>query len=170
MDLKKLISRGWTINVLGNKLWIPLTFEKFSRICFECGRIIHGESNYREGRGSSNYSSSQYGPWLREIFNNRSGRKQANYGFQVSNSNGKFDWGGERKGTIEQPHVTTIGRSAYQNENLDRLDAWNRSNIANFSTYELVDPKIEQSRTTLKQQSNKGQLESKTKQTKRTSP
>lgn len=41
MDIKKLIPRGRTINLLGNKLWIPFTFEKLLRIFLKCGKIIH---------------------------------------------------------------------------------------------------------------------------------
>lgn len=62
VDLKKPISRGRTINVLGNKHWIPLIYEKLLRICFDCGRVIHGEGSYKEGKAYPNNSSGQYGP------------------------------------------------------------------------------------------------------------
>lgn len=67
MDLKKPISRGKTINVLGNKLWMPLTFEKLLIIRFSCGKIIHIEVTCKEGK-SANTSFGQYGPLLREAF------------------------------------------------------------------------------------------------------
>lgn len=42
IDLDKTISRGQTINLKGNRLCIPLKYEKLPKLCFKCGRIIHG--------------------------------------------------------------------------------------------------------------------------------
>lgn len=68
MNLKKPINRGRTINVMGNKPWIPLTFEKLPRICLSCGRITHTEGTCKKYQGSSNNSTSQYCQWLKEAF------------------------------------------------------------------------------------------------------
>lgn len=81
VNLKKPINRGRTINVLGIKYWIPLTFKKLLRIFLGCRRIIYGEGRCEEGRETPNSSSDQYGLWLKEAFENRSGRRHASYGF-----------------------------------------------------------------------------------------
>lgn len=48
LNLKKAIVRGRTVNLLGEKMWIPLRYEKLPRMCFKCGFIVHG------GKGCSN--------------------------------------------------------------------------------------------------------------------
>lgn len=42
VDLFKSICRGRIINVMGNRLWIPFTYEKRPWLCFKCGQILHG--------------------------------------------------------------------------------------------------------------------------------
>lgn len=116
IDLKKPISRGRTINVLGKKLWIALTFDKLSRIYFGCGKIIHGERSCKEMRGSLSSSSGQYGPRLREAFGNKIGKKQSNFGSQSNNSHGGPKHEGDQKGT-------TMEESTDHDEILDRLEA-----------------------------------------------
>lgn len=39
LDLHKPISRVRILNIKGNILWIPLTYEKFPRVYLRCGRI-----------------------------------------------------------------------------------------------------------------------------------
>lgn len=58
VDLGKPINRGMTINILGNKHRIPLTFEKLQCICFACGRIIPNEG-FCENKMSFSNSSGQ---------------------------------------------------------------------------------------------------------------
>lgn len=41
IDLRKLISQGRTVNVKGQKIWVPLKYEKLPKICFKCRRIAH---------------------------------------------------------------------------------------------------------------------------------
>lgn len=41
LDLRKPISMGRTLNLKGNKTWVPLTYKKLPRLCFYCGKIIH---------------------------------------------------------------------------------------------------------------------------------
>lgn len=103
VELQKPISRDRTINLLGNKHWVPLTFEKLPRIYFQCGRIVHGESNCKEGRGTTNGSSGHYGPWLKEAVGNKAYRKNSNFGFQTNNSTKEFNLGRDRKDMVEQP-------------------------------------------------------------------
>lgn len=66
MKLDKHISRGRFINVEGCKEYIPLTYEKLPKICFECGRIVHGEEHCNGGKLLPKTSNGQFGPWLRE--------------------------------------------------------------------------------------------------------
>lgn len=42
LDLQRTIPHGRTLNVKGVKFWIPIIYEKLSRLCFHCGRIVHG--------------------------------------------------------------------------------------------------------------------------------
>lgn len=38
-----MIARGRLINLNGNSVWVNLKDEKLPRMCFKCGRILHGE-------------------------------------------------------------------------------------------------------------------------------
>lgn len=64
LDLTKPLARGRTINITGEKFWIPLCYEKLPRICFSCGCIVHAGGTCR---GSSNPvgGDKQFGVWLR---------------------------------------------------------------------------------------------------------
>lgn len=62
MDIQKPIQIGRTINLLGNKIWIPLTYEKLPRICFKCGKIFHRPQGFDRKDYKTN---KQYGTWLR---------------------------------------------------------------------------------------------------------
>lgn len=39
-DLRIPISQGSTIVVDGRKNWVPYQYEKLSRLCFNCGRVL----------------------------------------------------------------------------------------------------------------------------------
>ncbi|XP_042941294.1 uncharacterized protein LOC122275977 [Carya illinoinensis] len=69
LDLRKSIARGRTANVLGSKIWVPLSYEKLPKICFKCGRLVHGAEGCvgLDGRGGG----SQYGTWLRTYHTDR---------------------------------------------------------------------------------------------------
>lgn len=41
VDIRKAITKGRTVNLEGNKLWVSLTYEKLPKIYFKCGRIKH---------------------------------------------------------------------------------------------------------------------------------
>jgi hypothetical protein len=61
LNLKKAITRGRTVNLLGKKHWISL-MRNYLECAFDCGMIVHG------GKGCSNSGGSalvkQYGTWL----------------------------------------------------------------------------------------------------------
>ncbi|XP_035551145.1 uncharacterized protein LOC118349709 [Juglans regia] len=61
IDLQKPLARGRTINVKGEKLWIPIRYEKLPRFCFSCGCLIHEKG----GCENKNVGTEQYGVWLR---------------------------------------------------------------------------------------------------------
>ncbi|KAF5449950.1 hypothetical protein F2P56_030343 [Juglans regia] len=61
IDLQKPLARGRTINVRGEKLWIPVRYEKLPRFCFSCGCLIHGKG----GCVNKSEGAEQYGVWLR---------------------------------------------------------------------------------------------------------
>lgn len=41
INITKPITRGRTIIVNGDCVWVPLKYEKLYHVCFECGRIEH---------------------------------------------------------------------------------------------------------------------------------
>lgn len=89
MDLKKPISRGRSINVLGNKFWISLRYEKLPCICFGCGRKLHGEELCEGGKTLPKSLSGQYGLWLREVTGSKMAGRKTSCGFLASNSSDK---------------------------------------------------------------------------------
>lgn len=42
VNLYKPMPRGITINVKGERLWMPFTYKKLPRLCFKRGQILHG--------------------------------------------------------------------------------------------------------------------------------
>ncbi|XP_035544690.1 uncharacterized protein At4g02000-like [Juglans regia] len=69
LSLRKPLARGRTIcHVQGEKVWLPLKYERLPRVCFDCGCMVHG----REGclfKPTDNFGlfehADQFGPWLR---------------------------------------------------------------------------------------------------------
>lgn len=43
LDLFKSIPHGRIINIKGERLWIPFTYEKLPCLCFKCKKILHGD-------------------------------------------------------------------------------------------------------------------------------
>lgn len=41
VEFNKTIGRGRKINILGNKVWVSLKYEKLLRLRFFCGCIVH---------------------------------------------------------------------------------------------------------------------------------
>lgn len=75
LDLQKAIPRGRPINIKGDKLWIPITYEKLPRLCFQCGRIVHGSKGCDQ-RGLK--ASTQYGSGLRASIGRKSTESRMN--------------------------------------------------------------------------------------------
>ncbi|XP_041016206.1 uncharacterized protein LOC121258731 [Juglans microcarpa x Juglans regia] len=59
-DLRRSVARVRTIVVDGRTSWVPFQYEKLPRLCFNCGRIVHGKEGYKESEGSVG----QYVVWL----------------------------------------------------------------------------------------------------------
>ncbi|KAF5450097.1 hypothetical protein F2P56_030474 [Juglans regia] len=68
-DLRRPVARGRTIIVYGRKIWVPFQYEKLPRLCFSCGRIVHGKDGCKESEGGVG----QYGVSLRALPQNRRG-------------------------------------------------------------------------------------------------
>lgn len=143
MDLQKPVSRGRTINVMGNKLWIRLTFKKLPRISFGCGRIIHFKGSYREARGPLNNSSAQYGPWLRAALQNRAVRDQAMNEAKACYHNVETARDDRQQKVAEQLEEMVQKSSKNHEEIFKRLVTQNRPDSRPASTHILVTPEME---------------------------
>lgn len=106
LDLKKPITRGETSNVMGNKHWIPLIFEKLFCICFGCERIICGKELCDRNKNSSKTLSNQYGLWLREATRGKTGRRRNSFSFQASSFNDNVNQGGKEEEVTTQMQKT----------------------------------------------------------------
>lgn len=51
--LAKVIARALTVKVKGNRVWIPLQYEKLPNICLKCGRIVHALNECANDAGKS---------------------------------------------------------------------------------------------------------------------
>lgn len=61
VNLYKPIPRGRTINVKGDCLWIPFTFERLPGLCFKCWQILYGDGRCMQ---QESVNTKQYGTWL----------------------------------------------------------------------------------------------------------
>lgn len=61
LNLNKPLTRGRSIQVKGENIWIPIKYEKLSPFCFHFGRIAHTE-NYNPNH--ANAVENQFGAWL----------------------------------------------------------------------------------------------------------
>lgn len=76
MDLQKPLARGHIINVRGTRLWVPLNYEKLSKLCFKCGRITHRQGHCVGEAGNQSVAVEQYNPWLRVEAGHKMGRNK----------------------------------------------------------------------------------------------
>lgn len=102
LDLRKLIARGRNANVLGNRIWVPLSYEKLPKLCFNCGRIMHGIEGCvgLEGNGSG----SQYRTWLQAYHTSRGENTK-------KHSNTHRECMGENEGVYNSDNVQEEGLS-----------------------------------------------------------
>lgn len=91
MDLQKPISRGRTLNIIGIKIWVPLIYEKLPRLCFRCGKIIHGRDFYNEEATTPNNFNGQYRPWFRVEMGWRAVKINSKFGHLSSSSTKKSE-------------------------------------------------------------------------------
>ncbi|XP_059436731.1 uncharacterized protein LOC132169771 [Corylus avellana] len=74
LDLAKPLSRGRTITLRNNTLWVPFQYEKIPKYCFRCGVIRHGTRGCVRVGGQRAYgreTEPEFGPWLRVPSPNR---------------------------------------------------------------------------------------------------
>lgn len=62
LNLFKAVARGQSLEVRGEKIWIPIRYEKLPRFCFNCGKMMHDSIC---NMGGDMQSKDQYGTWLR---------------------------------------------------------------------------------------------------------
>ncbi|XP_042983285.1 uncharacterized protein LOC122312689 [Carya illinoinensis] len=81
VDLYKPLARCRTINVGGDKIWIPIRYEKLPIFCFSCGCIVHDKGGCANKGGGAD----QYGTWLRAVV-----RKEVNIKREGGTNNRKM--------------------------------------------------------------------------------
>lgn len=42
LDIRKQLLTGKFINLMGDRFWIPIKYEKLPWVCFNCGIMVHG--------------------------------------------------------------------------------------------------------------------------------
>lgn len=67
IDINAPLARGKTVNLHGLSTWVPITYEKLTRICFKCGRLSHGNKKEVCSLEEGQDTGGQYGIWLWEI-------------------------------------------------------------------------------------------------------
>lgn len=87
MDLHKSISSGRTINIQGCRFSIALIYEKLSRICFCCGRIIYKQQACEGDKHRTTTNIGKFGAWLREKNGQKGGKPLGTYVNQSNGSN-----------------------------------------------------------------------------------
>lgn len=82
INLTKPLPRKRSINLKGNIVLIPLTYEKLPRLCIKCGRLIHGSQGCEKG-GIKMEEVDQFSSWLRaESYQKSQGRGGSDSGQQ----------------------------------------------------------------------------------------
>lgn len=41
LDLKTPLARGRIVMISDKKFWVPIKYERFPKVCFQCGHILH---------------------------------------------------------------------------------------------------------------------------------
>lgn len=63
--LNKIIARGRMLEIKGTSIWVPLKYEKLSKLCFKCGSIVHGSQGcIVDVKQGCQDDSEQFGAWL----------------------------------------------------------------------------------------------------------
>ncbi|XP_041011352.1 uncharacterized protein At4g02000-like [Juglans microcarpa x Juglans regia] len=65
MNLTQPLARDRTLEVKGESVWVPFSYEKMPRICFSCGCIVHWTNGCCSVLEDSENKEVQYGAWLR---------------------------------------------------------------------------------------------------------
>lgn len=65
LNLSLPITRGLTINVKGNILWILFNYENLPKLCFRYGKFSHDSKLCAKDVSKLNEGTDQFGVWLR---------------------------------------------------------------------------------------------------------
>lgn len=79
MDLTKPLIRETNISFEGEKRWVMFKYEQLPLFCFYCGKIGHGERNYRKKMVDSRIfylNKGKYREWLRAAYVRSSNKKR----------------------------------------------------------------------------------------------
>lgn len=49
VDLRKVVAHGRTLNLNSKRMCMPFKCRKLPKICFKCGKIVHGEEGCEAG-------------------------------------------------------------------------------------------------------------------------
>lgn len=109
MELQKPTARGRTLNIKDSKIWVPLTNVKLSRLCFRCGRIVHGQEFCKRETASPKFSNDQFGPWLRTNTGRISGKSSV-YNYS-SSSTKKIEYSNREKNEEAPPKGAKLGEA-----------------------------------------------------------
>lgn len=74
VELRKAMARERTLNLNHRSMCVPVKYEKLPKICFRCGKILHGKQGCDSDFSSSNQKSlfeRQYGSWVRANYSVR---------------------------------------------------------------------------------------------------
>jgi hypothetical protein len=68
IDLRNPLERGRALSLGGKDYWVSLRYERLPLLCFNCGRILHGEKGCMVKKSQRHHdedSPKQWGAWLR---------------------------------------------------------------------------------------------------------
>lgn len=61
LNMTKPITRGRTLNMEENKLWIPFKYKKLPKLCFKCRVLSHGKKGCTQVESNTREEGSQFG-------------------------------------------------------------------------------------------------------------
>lgn len=62
LDLNKPISQDKTLNLMGDKVWVPLTYKKLLKLYFQYGYIVQGQRYITIEQSTPNFAKGQFEP------------------------------------------------------------------------------------------------------------
>lgn len=134
IDLNKMITRGRIFNIKGNKIWVPLKYEKL--LMFKCGRIVH-ESQGCIGTVKQGIiiqeNNEQFGVWLSADTSTR--RRWVDWKIEVTSKKKRM------MGTVarEESKVRNIPRGITDIQPVSKHDQIGRENLEKLVTVNIME-------------------------------